>query len=207
MFLPSAVIEWNKIGKNIRKPESLNILKEAFRNLYGHLQTVLITPITLKKLDYYEDISHLREYKFKNSFQDTVFNPKSIWVEDIETSSHYLLHCPQYLQESITLFNAVRHIDPNILDLNNAQLTEILLYGKEDLDNMNNTSTLAATIKCLIKTKWFDAQLFFTFFWSHGFNINIAFKIWFFFFLLFCFLLLSISQHIYVNLVIVIFFI
>ena len=46
----------------------------------------------------------------------------------------------------MTLLNTVRHLDPIILDLNNAQLTEILLYGKKNLDNMNNTSILDATI-------------------------------------------------------------
>ena len=46
----------------------------------------------------------------------------------------------------MTLLNTVRHLDPIILDLNNTQLTEILLYGEKNLDNMNNTSILDATI-------------------------------------------------------------
>ena len=52
-------------------------------------------------------------------------------------------------------------IVPNIFDFNNDQLTEILfLYGKGDLDNINNTSILDATINYLIETKRFNAQLF-----------------------------------------------
>ena len=46
----------------------------------------------------------------------------------------------------MTLLNTVRHLDPIILDLNNTQLTEILLYGEKNLDDMNNTSILDATI-------------------------------------------------------------
>ena len=35
-----------------------------------------------------------------------------------------------------------------------------LLYGKENLDNINNTSILNATTKHLTETKRFDAKLF-----------------------------------------------
>ena len=80
--------------------------------------------------------------------------------EDIETPSHYLLHCPDYLHEKMTLLNTVSYIVPNIFDFTNDQLTEILLYGKEDLDNINNTSILDATINYLIKTKRFNVELF-----------------------------------------------
>ena len=46
----------------------------------------------------------------------------------------------------MTLLNTVRCIIPNIFYFNNDQLTEILLYGKEDLDYINNTSILDTTI-------------------------------------------------------------
>ena len=62
----------------------------------------------------------LREHKFK-SFQDTL-NKIYNSGQDIEALSHYHLHCPDYLQKTMTLLNTVRSTDPNILDLNNAQL-------------------------------------------------------------------------------------
>ena len=79
-------------------------------------------------------LSHLREYKFKHSFQDTL-NPICSCGENIETTSHYLLHCPDYLEERKTLLNTFSCIVPNIFDFKNDQLTKILLYSKEDLDN------------------------------------------------------------------------
>ena len=103
-------------------------------------------------------LSHLWP-KFQHSFQDTL-NPICNCGEDIETTSHYLLHCPDCLHERKTLLNTVSSIIPNIFDLNNDQLTEIILYGKEDLDNINNTSILDATINYLIETKRFNAELF-----------------------------------------------
>ena len=56
--------------------------------------------------------------------------------------------------------NTVSSIVPNIFDFNNDQLTEILLYGKEDLVNIDNKSILDATINYLIETKRFNAELF-----------------------------------------------
>ena len=99
-------------------------------------------------------LSHLREDKFfKHSFQDTL-NPLCNCGEDIETTSHYLLHCPDYLQERMTLLNTVSCIVPNIFDFNNDQLTEIVLYCIYD------ASILDTTINYLIETKRFDTQLF-----------------------------------------------
>ena len=52
------------------------------------------------------------------------------------------------------------YIVPNIFDFNNDQLTEIPLYGKENLDNINNARTMDVTINYFIETKIFNAQLF-----------------------------------------------
>ena len=43
-------------------------------------------------------LSHLREHKFRHNFQDTL-NPICSCGDDIETTIHYLLHCPNYLDE------------------------------------------------------------------------------------------------------------
>ena len=126
------------------------------------------------------DLSHLREHKFKNSFQYTL-NLICNCGKDIETTSRDLLHCPDYLHERKTLLNTVSCIVPYIFDFNNDQLTEILSYDKEDLDNTNNTSILhAAKIYC---------RAFLMNSGCRGFNVDIALKIQFFlkFFSLICF--------------------
>ena len=82
--------------------------------------------------------------------------------------------------------NTVSCNAPNIFYFNNDSLTEILLYGKEDLDNINNTSILDATSNYLVETKRSDA-IFFMLSVCNGFNIDIAFKIHIFFLFLFCF--------------------
>ena len=59
----------------------------------------------------------------------------------------------------MTVLNTVSCVVPNVFNFDNDQLTEILLYDKEDLDNINNTSILDATINYLIETKRFATQL------------------------------------------------
>ena len=74
----------------------------------------------------------------------TLQDPISNFGEDLETTSCYLLLCLDYLHERKTHLNTVIYIISNIFYFNNDQLTQILLYGKEDLDN--NTSILDATM-------------------------------------------------------------
>ena len=135
-------------------------------------------------------LSHLREHKFKHSFQDTL-NPICNCGKDIETTSHYLLHCPDYLEERKTLFNAISCIVPNIFDFNNDQLTEILLYGKENLDSINNTSILDATINYLIETKRCKAFLMLSGFMALTLMLHLKFIFFFFFFFVLFLLFLS----------------
>ena len=44
-------------------------------------------------------INHLKEHKFKHSFQDSLNSFCSCGKGEVETSSHYLLHCSNYLGE------------------------------------------------------------------------------------------------------------
>ena len=62
-------------------------------------------------------VSHLPEHKFKQSFHDTL-NPICNRGDDIETTIHYLFHCPNYLDERRTLIDNVQNIGENFHDKN-----------------------------------------------------------------------------------------
>ena len=79
--------------------------------------------------------------------------------KDIETTSHFFLHCPNYLHERQTLLNTIKEIDITILDLNDNELTNVLLYGKHSLENGSNTCILNATMKYITRSKRFDVPL------------------------------------------------
>ena len=71
---------------------------------------------------------HLREHKFRHNFQDAL-NPIYSCGYDIETTIHYLLHCPNYLDERGTLFDNIQSIGESIHDKNDSQISELLLFG------------------------------------------------------------------------------
>ena len=51
-------------------------------------------------------LSHLREHKFKNGFQDTL-NPLCTCGIDAESTKHFLLHCPQFANERHNLLSTL----------------------------------------------------------------------------------------------------
>ena len=99
-------------------------------------------------------LSHLREHKFKHNFQDSL-NPICSCGNGIETPAHFLLHCPNFSNEISTFLNIIGSIDRNILTRSDSQVTETLLYGDSNLNNVTNTFILNATIDFLIATKRF----------------------------------------------------
>ena len=66
-------------------------------------------------------LSHLCEHKFRHNFQDTL-NPICSCGDDIETAIHYLLHCPNYLDETRTILDNLQSIGENIHGLRTASI-------------------------------------------------------------------------------------
>ena len=77
-FFPSAIIEWNNLDPNLRNSKSISVFLERILNFirpspysfFDCRNPKGITLITRLRLG----LSHLREHKFKHSFQDTI-NP------------------------------------------------------------------------------------------------------------------------------------
>ena len=58
-----------------------------------------------------ERASHLREHNFKHSFQYSLNPFCSCEKGEVEISSHYLLHCSNYLGERLALLSTIKNID------------------------------------------------------------------------------------------------
>ena len=97
-------------------------------------------------------LSHLREHKFKHNFQDCL-NPLCLCGNEIETSTHYLHHCPAYTNEGLTLLNKIKSINCSILESSDAAVTKFFLFGNNTLSNSSNTIILNSTIECIISTQ------------------------------------------------------
>ena len=90
-------------------------------------------------------LSHLRQHKLKHSFQNYL---NSFWScgLDIESTVHFLLHCPTYIIERRTLLSTIANTDNNLLDLCEPVLIRTLHFGSNSFDTDANTNVLNATI-------------------------------------------------------------
>ena len=104
-------------------------------------------------------LSHLREHKFKHSFQDTLNSFCSCGL-DVETNTHFFLYCPLFTNQRRTLLSTVNDIDSSLTNTNDSILTYILLFGKASLDTSTNTLLLNATMNYIISTNIFEGSIF-----------------------------------------------
>ena len=79
---------------------------------------------------------------------------------DIETTSHYFLHCPLFHAERSTLLNNINEIDSTIFNKSDSVVTRILLYGNESFKDEVNLLILNATIDFVLSTNRFDEPLY-----------------------------------------------
>ena len=97
-------------------------------------------------------LSHLRFHEFKHSFQD-ILNP----ICDcgaVETTVHYLLHCPNFSNERLIFFNKLQSTDANILSKDDPNISKVL-YSDHSFNDEKNTSFLTASFEYIISTKRF----------------------------------------------------
>ena len=136
-FFPFTIIEWNNLDPNLRnskrfvdfKNSILKFIRPSPSNVFNcnsHKGIRLITRLRV-------GMSHLREHKFKHNFQDCL-NPICSCGLDIESTSHFLLHCPTFNDEPYTLLSTLNNTDCKLLELTKSSLSQTLLYGNTSFD-------------------------------------------------------------------------
>ena len=107
-FFPAVISEWNNLDVNIRNSSSVNVFKKELLkfirlvpnstyNINDSKELTLLTRLPL-------DLSHLGDHKFRHNFQDCV-SPMCSCGLDIETTAHFLFHCPNHHCARKTLFH------------------------------------------------------------------------------------------------------
>ena len=163
IFFQSAILEWNKLDASLRNSPSYNLFKTSILKLirsssnkifecHNPKGIKLVTRLRLR-------LSHLRENKFKHSFQDTL-NPICSCGLDTETTSHYFLHSLLFHAERCTLLNNINEIDSVIFNKSDSVVTRIMLYGNESFKDEVNLLILNATIDFVSSTNRFDEPLY-----------------------------------------------
>ena len=98
-FFRSSIIEWNNLDPNLRnfgifKNNILKFIRPKPNSFFNCCSLKGIRLITRLRLE----LSHLREHKSNYNFQDCL-NPLCSCGLSIESTSHFLLHCPIFHDE------------------------------------------------------------------------------------------------------------
>ena len=158
-FFPSAFIEWNKLDSRLQKVKSFTDFKKNILTFIRPKANSLFNCNSSKGLKFVTrlrlGLSHLREHKFKHSFQNSI-NPLCSCSLDVESTIHYFLHCPQFTIERHTLLNTISQIDNILLDSNESNLIQHLLFGDPSKCTETNTGILRDLMKDSFKNVMFD---------------------------------------------------
>ena len=161
-LFPSVIIESNKLYPRLQRCNSYNVFKSnilKFIRSSTYSFFVCHNPIGIKYITRIRlSLSHLREHKFKCSFQDTL-NTICNYGNDVESAIHFFLHCPLYSNERRTLLNSLVNIDHTLLYNTDFSLTQILPFGNATFNAKENTKIINLTIDFVLSTKRFDEPL------------------------------------------------
>ena len=91
-------------------------------------------------------LNHLREHKFRLNFNDTVDPFCLCGNNNIETSEHFLLHCPTYACLRRKLFVNVHNKNILLLPLEKSLILQILLYGSDNYNLPMNKIIISAIV-------------------------------------------------------------
>ena len=162
-FFPSSVNHWNQLDVETRNCKSYPIFRKRLLKLVKPLENNIYNihdPVGIKLLSRLRlGFSHLRYHKFRHNFSDTL-NPICSCTLEVETTSHFLLHCHNYNNIRITLMSDLHMIDPSITFLNDTDLVQLLLFGNSKYNINTNREILIASVKYLKNSLRFEEQLF-----------------------------------------------
>ena len=163
LFFFSSTIEWNKLSREVINSENISIFKKRLlvfirsspNSIFDICNPYGINLLTRLRLG----LSHLNEHNFKHGFNDKI-NPICICAGDIESNSHFLLHCHQYCEARQTLSDNIQKIDKMMLSQNESSLTHLLLYGDPKRISSVNAFILNSTIEFILSSGRFSGPLF-----------------------------------------------
>ena len=133
-FFRAVITECNNLDISIRNSS----LCHVFKNLI--LKFVRPKPKIISSTQNFEGLqlltrmrfglSHLTDHKFRHNFQDCL-KPICSCGQEIETTSHFFLHCLNYRCARKTFFEKINLIDFNILQQSDLSITNDFLFGSE----------------------------------------------------------------------------
>ena len=162
LFFPSTISEWNKLELKIRQSKTLLTFRNALMKIGTPIPKPVYNvhnPVGLKLLTRLRlGLSHLNQHKFNHNFQDCL-NPLCSCSLEVESVSHFFLHCHYYSNIRSTLLNELQSIDINLLNQEDDIVVEVLLYGSTKFNNNQNFRLLSSSIDYILKSERFSGSL------------------------------------------------
>ena len=103
--------------------------------------------------------SHLKEHKFKHNFQDSL-QPLCSYGNDIESTVHFFLQCPNFTTQRQALLNKLKRINASIMAENENSVVRTLLFGRPGFNYSTNKEIINATISFILTAERFNCPLF-----------------------------------------------
>ena len=142
-------MEWNKLDVKLRKSESLPYFRNALLKVGRPTAKPVYNiqnPISLKLLTRLRiGLSDLHEHKFKHNLQNCI-NPLCTCSLEIESLSHFFLHCHYFTCIRSTLFSEFQSVDANIVQFSDNAIVDLLLYESPKFDTDQNPKILSSCI-------------------------------------------------------------
>ena len=139
---------------NVFKKELLKFIRPDPHSTYNIHDSKGLKLLTRLRLG----LSHLGDQKFRHNFQDSV-SPMCSCGQAIETTIHFLLHCPNHHCARKTLFYKIDQVSGTISRQSDSTITKILLFDDNKLDFETNTILLMSTFVLISLTARFSLSL------------------------------------------------
>ena len=78
---------------------------------------------------------------------------------EIETATHFLLHCPLFQCARQSLLTNIKKTDESILKKHDGLITKALLYGDDKFDLSCNKSIISSTTEFIVSAERFINSL------------------------------------------------
>ena len=89
----------------------------------------------------------------------TALTPLCTCSLEVESTTHFFLHCHYFNAIRITFNNSLKAIDADIPKLSDSSLTKVILYSDSKYSDIQKPDILKSTSTYILDSKLFDCSL------------------------------------------------
>ena len=126
---------------------------------YDLPQILFLIFTILKELNLLQDLD--RSEPLKRTYIQPLNSINSLCNcgRDMESATHFFLHCPFFINERRTHLSTILSLDSKLLDGTDYDLTQTLLFGNTTQTSSNKFKIINASIDYILSSKRFDESL------------------------------------------------